>query len=93
MKESLDQEYSMYKDWLKLKASEFTRLGYANINEKDLWEYLSTYRWKKGRPKRYHQAVKDIMRITINDYFNFETVKAQVYDVKPMNELDLDGLI
>lgn len=92
MDKSDDQNFLNYEIWVQLKLREFLRLGYGNISEKDLWTYFTTYRWKKGRPEHYHQAVSDIMQATPNDYFNYETLKAQVYEVKSIDQLDLDGL-
>lgn len=85
--------FCQYELWLESKAKDFYRQGYANVSSHDLWEYLTSYRWKKGTPSRYYEIVNDIMKITPNQYFNYESLKAQVYDVKTIDQYDLSNLL
>lgn len=88
-----EEKVHPYGKWLSLKRSELMKMGYGKITENDLWEYLVTYRWKKERPARYSKIVRDIMHISVNDYFTYETLKAQIYEVSSLDQLDLDGLL
>lgn len=71
----------------------FSRSGYENVTTEELWIYLTKFRWRNKHPKRYYQVIRDILKITPNDYFNYIQIKAQVYDVKSMDEYDLSDLI
>ena len=82
-----------YEVWLTSKAKDFEKQGYASVTARDLWNYLISYRWKKGEPSLYYEVVSDIMDITPNQYFNYESVKAQVYDVKSIDKYDLSNLL
>lgn len=86
-------DYSRYETWLCLKSSQFSRLGYPSINEQDIWEYLTSFKWKHQKDLRYHQAVRQIMSMQPNDYFNYASLDAQVHSPASLGDIDLNGLI
>ncbi len=82
-----------YEVWLKKKLIEFRQNGYDEISLEDLWEYCTAYKWKHYRPSRYYQIVDDILTITLNDYFNYASLKAQVYNISSLDDMELDDLL
>ena len=89
----VDENYRSFDRWLQLKSEEFKRQGYESIQPKDLWAYLTAFRWKKNAPKRYYQQINDIMAIEPNDYFNYASLDAQIYSTPSLDEMDLDDLL
>lgn len=78
--------------WLNIIKDSFAKQGYEKVSLEDLWEYCEEFLWKHARPARYFEKVRDIMAIEPNDYFTYVSLKAQVYNVSPLDEMDLDGL-
>lgn len=83
------QTSRLYSYWLARKKNEFADLGYHSVTLEDIWSYFKNYLWKKEKPRNFIQRVRDIVNLTPNDYFNYATLKAQVYDVKSLNEYDM----
>lgn len=86
-------DYSRYDVWLNKKLNEFKKQGYDQVDVDDLWEYCNDFMWKHRQPERYYQEVSDIMSINANDYFNYASLKAQVYSVSSLDEMELDDLL
>lgn len=87
------QAFFNYEVWLRMKQEEFSRNGYNEVTIEDLWKYCNTFLWKHIRPERYHEEVKAIMAIGLNDYFNFASLEAQVYNVSSLDEMKLDDIL
>ncbi|WP_423189737.1 post-transcriptional regulator [Alkalibacterium sp. f15] len=85
--------FYLYDVWLKKKLNEFRKHGYNQVSLDDLWEYCIDFMWKHHKPERYYQEVNDIMSINSNDYFNFASLKAQVYNVSSLDEMELDDIL
>lgn len=83
----------LYDVWLNHKLKEFRRQGYDEITVEDLWDYCVNFLWKHKEPDRYHQKVSEIISISLNDYFNYASLKAQVYNVSSLDEMELDDLL
>lgn len=81
-----------YEIWLNLIKNSFAEQGYEKVTTADLWDYCVHFLWKHKRPERYSEEVQDIMKIEPNDYFNYVSLKAQVYNVSSLDEMDLDDL-
>jgi hypothetical protein len=61
---------------LQSKLEEFQILGYRDISEPQLWEYLLKKKWKKVTEEmKLHQAIQDIFSVKVSDYMNFATVE------------------
>ena len=85
--------YERIDPWLTLKVKEFTKEGYPTITEDYLWRFLVSFSWKRTTPEHYYQQIKQIVRITVNDYLDFASLEAQVYQVESLSEMDLEGLL
>lgn len=83
---------SKYEVWLNIIKDSFAKQGYEEVTTDDLWEYCINFLWKHQRPERYFEEVRDIMGIQPNDYFTYASLKAQVYNVSSLDDMDLDGL-
>ena len=51
---------------LHSKLEELKRLNFPNINEKDIWNYLSEVKWQKSKNLTLSDIVSDIMHIDNN---------------------------
>ena len=91
MAEEIEGKFE-YEVWLNMIKDSFARQGYGKVTTKDLWDYCISFLWKHKRPSRYYEEVKDIMRIEPNDYFTYASLKAQVYNVSSLDELNIDDL-
>ena len=85
-------EYFKYEVWLNMIKDSFAGQGYKKVTTEDLWDYCTNFLWKHKRPERYHKEIKDIMSIKPNDYFTYASLKAQVYKVSSLEEMNLDDL-
>ncbi len=53
------------------KVKEVRNLGFANITEKDIWNYLVNSTWKTKRNLQLHDLISDILyadNYKLNDY-------------------------
>lgn len=64
------------KKTVKKQVEFLLEAGYQEITETDMWEYLLTYRWKRGRPKNISLMKEDIVKVTANNYFDYQQLKA-----------------
>lgn len=75
----MDYEFSSLKDLyfrvepaLDAKRVELERLGYSDIKNVDIWNFLVEYKWKKGKGLMLSDIVSDILNTEchlINNYF------------------------
>lgn len=91
MAERIENE-SKYEVWLNIVKDSFAKQGYQEVTTEDLWDFCENFLWKHKRPTRYFEEVRDIMAIEPNDYFTYASLKAQVYEVSSLDDMDLDGL-
>lgn len=62
---------------LKSKQEEFALLGYGQVNENEIWEFLKKKKWKKAEEeKRISEIIQDIFSIKVGEFFNYATVEA-----------------
>lgn len=62
---------------LKSKLEEFQILGYSDISEPQLWEYLLKKKWKKVKEEiKLHQVIQDIFSVKVSDYLNYATIES-----------------
>ncbi len=86
------QDGSQYEVWLNIIKDSFAERGYKEVTTEDLWEFCLNFLWKHKRPSRYFEEVREIMAIEPNDYFTYASLKAQVYNVSSLDEMDLNDL-
>ena len=61
---------------VKEQVQLFLDSGYQEVTEKDMWEFLEYYYWKKKRPKALKELKLAIKEVTPNDYFDYQRLKA-----------------
>ena len=61
--QSLKELYQRVRPALKAKETEFHRLGFLEIHEMDIWNYLLEDKWKKGKNLMLSDIVSDIMNL------------------------------
>ena len=86
------QDGSQYEVWLNIIKDSFAERGYKEVTTEDLWEFCLNFLWKHKRPSRYFEEVREIMAIEPNDYFTYASLKAQVYNISSLDEMDLNDL-
>lgn len=79
--------------WFELKASEFAEMGYENIGVGDIKACFQNYLWKHVTPSHYYQKVFAVMKLTVNQYFDYESLEAQVYRVASLDEINFDEFL
>lgn len=82
----------LYRWWLYRLRKKFVKLGYSKVSSKDLWSYLTRFRWKHACPSSYRARILDMKQVTPNDYFTYESLNATIYNVPNLDEMDLDDL-
>lgn len=50
--------------------------GYQGITEQDMYEFLEKFYWKIEQPKTIQAMEISISKISANDYFDFQQLKA-----------------
>ncbi|WP_252311630.1 post-transcriptional regulator [Sinobaca sp. H24] len=63
---------------LQSKKEEFHMLGYINVTEETIWEYLleNERTWKKR--VHLHKVVQDILHLKMSDYMNRLTINSYI---------------
>ncbi|MFP7297506.1 post-transcriptional regulator [Neobacillus niacini] len=68
------------------KLEEFRLLGYKEVSEGELWDYLTRKKWKRVKEEiRIYEIIDDILSVKISDYISFTTIEAYKH-----NEVNLD---
>jgi hypothetical protein len=72
------------------KLEEFRLLGYKEVSETVLWEFLVRKKWKKVKEDiRLYEIIDDILSVKVSDYLSFttiETYKNNDFNLKDENE-------
>ena len=83
---------NQYKTWLYYKVGEFNDLGYTTIESEDLAHYFADYRWKKSVPDNLFERIFQINQLSINDYFDVESLVAQTNKEISLDDINLSEL-
>ena len=83
---------NQYKTWLYYKVGEFNDLGYTTIESEDLAHYFADYRWKKSVPDNLFERIFQINQLSINKYFDFESLEAQTNKEISLDDINLSEL-
>ena len=83
---------NQYKTWLYYKVGEFNDLGYTTIESDDLAHYFADYRWKKSVPDNLFERIFQINQLSINEYFDFESLEAQTNKEISLDDINLSEL-
>ena len=60
---SLDELYKRLTPALISRCDEFRRLGYKDIKEIDIWNYLTNHKWKMSVDLTINDMVNDIFNV------------------------------
>ncbi|WP_110111457.1 post-transcriptional regulator [Bacillus sp. CGMCC 1.16541] len=72
---------------VKSKIEEFHLLGYGEVREENLWDYLQKKKWKKVKEELpLHHMVNDILTVKVMDIMNYITI--QSYKGSRLEELN-----
>ncbi|MBO0443522.1 post-transcriptional regulator [Vagococcus fluvialis] len=90
----MSKKISMTTNWLlkgtiKEQVKSLLKSGYTEVTEKDMLDYLVNFRWKRKQPETIQKMKEDIKKITANDYFDYQQLKA----VTKVGFDDLDHLL
>ena len=88
-KESLKDRH---KTWFHYKVMEFNELGYKTISKEDLSHYFFDYKWKKKIPENLFEQIFQINQLSINEYFDFESLEAQTNKEITLEDINLSEL-
>lgn len=68
---SLQELYQRIKPALISKCSEFKKIGYRNIKESDVWNYLTDKKWTKSKELTLSEMVEDIFSVDVESINNY----------------------
>ena len=68
---SLQELFKRVRPALHAKEVELHRLGYSNIKEIDVWNYLIENKWKKGKGLMLSDIVDDILNTECDKIHSF----------------------
>ena len=88
-KESLKDRH---KTWFHYKVMEFNELGYETISKEDLSHYFLDYKWKEKIPENLFEQIFQINQLSINEYFDFESLEAQTNKEITLEDINLSEL-
>lgn len=58
------------------KLEEFRLLGYHDVSESGLWDFLTRKKWKKVKEGiRLYEIIDDILSVKVSDYISFTTIE------------------
>jgi hypothetical protein len=81
--------YSTVKPALISKLEEFRLLGYHDVSESGLWDFLTRKKWKKVKEEiRLYEIIDDILSVKVSDYISFTTI--ETYKNNDFNLADED---
>ncbi|WP_394233074.1 post-transcriptional regulator [Niallia oryzisoli] len=62
---------------LKSKQEEFLLLGYDNVSEEEIWQFLVKKKWRKGKNEiKLHEVIQSILSLKIGEFMNYSAVEA-----------------
>lgn len=61
---------------VKVKVLQLLEEGYQGITERDMWEFLERFYWKKLPLKTVQELKVSISEVKANDYFDYQRLKA-----------------
>lgn len=93
MAEEKPDYYEELLPWFELKVSEFSKEGYPNIETESIYLCFKNFVWKHTLPEHYYQRVFDIMKFSVNQYFDYESLEAQIYNVSSLEDIDFNDFL
>lgn len=68
---SLKELYNRIKPALTSKCTEIKTLGYSNVNELDIWNYLTTSKWINSHNLDLSKMVSDIFEVSVENIISY----------------------
>ena len=68
---SLRELYDRITPALRSKCTEFKKIGYKEIKESDIWNYLTDNKWKSALELTLSEMVEDIFNVNGQDIINY----------------------
>ena len=93
MMDKQEEFLEQFRRWLGYKTIEFIIQGYESISSYDIASYFVTYRWKKSKPDNLFEQIYQLNQLTINDYFDYESIMAQTSTEMTLDTIDLSALL
>ncbi|WP_019242729.1 MULTISPECIES: post-transcriptional regulator [Bacillus] len=76
---------------LQSKREEFILLGYTEVTDDYIWDFMTKKKWKKANEDALlHQLVNDVLSVKIGEYMHYATVEA-FKEAQKNNVPDLDS--
>lgn len=64
------------KPALVSKLEEFRLLGYNEVAESGLWDFLTRKKWKKAKAEiKLYEIIDDILSVKVSDYLSYTTIE------------------
>lgn len=95
----VSHEYDQFKNEvrpaLRSKREEFFLLGYDNVSEEDIWEFMKIKKWRKiAEPLKLYEMVQHILSLKVGDYMHHASIEAlKEADFSGINEDDMIELL
>jgi hypothetical protein len=86
-------EFLCLRPWFLSKSHSLKKQGYNGIEWQDIEEYYKEFAWKREAPKKFSDRIKRIQQLHANDYFDYAKLQATVYDVPPLEEMNIKDLL
>lgn len=83
---SLQELYNRIRPALISKCSELRKLGYNNIKEADIWNYLASKKWQGSSQLALSEMVSDIFDLSAEDINNYLIKKVSKEMREPLFE-------
>ena len=93
MMDKQEEFLEQFRPWLGYKPIECIIQGSESISSYDIASYFVTYRWKKSKPDNLFEQVYQLNQLTINDYFDYESIMAQTSTEMTLDSIDLSALL
>ena len=68
---SIKELYDRIKPALISRSMEFKKIGYKNIREADIWNFLTSSKWQKSVELTLSEMVEDIFKVDPEDVINY----------------------
>ncbi len=70
--DSLEALYQRLEPALNTKVSDLKRNDYEDVDPQDVWDYLSTSKWKHRENLLLHEMVDDILHASNEEIYQYK---------------------
>jgi Post-transcriptional regulator len=77
----VSQDYESFRNKVEpallSKQEEFLLLGYDNVSQDNIWNFLLKKKWRKGNAEiKLFEVVQSILSLKVGEFINYMTVEA-----------------